>query len=91
MPQPGVTNQSGYHPYPAVGAFPPYPSNNFGYSPFSTSGGSSQAAHSSTGPGYPPYMQNFPQMPTATNYTNPYVNIVTNMYIEALFYEFFIF
>lgn len=57
MPQPGGGN-SGYPlPYPAAsGAFPPYPTSNFGGFPgFPGAGGSTNPPSSG---GYPPYMQN---------------------------------
>ena len=82
MPQPsGNSQQNSYLPYPAGSgtantggsAFPPYPSSNFGGFPAypTSSGGGGMPQPSSSG--YPPYMQNFPQVP-GSGYNSVYVS-----------------
>lgn len=56
MPQPGGNNPA-YLPYPASsGAFPPYPTSNFGN--FPAYPGASGPSNQPTAGGYPPYMPN---------------------------------
>lgn len=57
MPQPGGGNNPSYLPYPAAsGAFPPYPTSNFGnFPPYP---GASGASNPPSSGGYPPYMPN---------------------------------
>lgn len=78
MPQPGGANPGAYLPYPAAsGAFPPYPTTNFGGFP-AYPGASGSANPPSTG--YPPYM------PNPSGYNNFYggvsETIILNQWID---------
>ena len=75
MPQPGGNNPS-YLPYPASsGAFPPYPTSNFGN--FPAYPGASGTPNPPTS-GYPPYM------PNPSGYNNFYGGVSINVFLFLL-------